>query len=220
MNQIEIKTLDILLDICKDETYKIIDADDILRHLEGGTAEELFDAIDNLNTSRHVAVKYSDRTEYCLCLTKTGIITAEEAREKRLKEEQLRREREKLRLEQAERERQEQELKNKKSILRSFRKKEASIHDKEPSSVAEEIAPESIETYEAEHEHNTGAVVLNDSVTDASAHNKSLTQSTIVLREVMLNRETMRMIARVAFFSGFIGAVLGSLIVTLIFVLI
>lgn len=219
MNNAGIRTLEVLQEFCTDEGYKIIDAEDILSRLEGMDASSLFETIDNLNTERLVAVKYSDKTEYCLSLTKTGIIKVEEERARRAKEEQIRRERERqerLRQEQLERERLERERleaesKSKKSPLKAFRKKEPEPAAKSNIELPAEIVNEDglLATYEsAEY----GQSLINNDIAAKEAQ-----PSTLVLREVMLNRETMRIIARVAFFSGLIGAAIGSLVISLIF---
>lgn len=209
MNKAAVRTLEVLYDFCRDEGYKIIDAEDILTRLENIDADSLFETIDNLNTENFVAVKYSDKTEYCLSLTKTGIIKVEEEI-RRAKEEAIKRERERqerLKQEQLEYERQEAEAKRK-SPLKAFRKKE------EPVKPAIQIPPSVNTEFESTdvYEPLTGdEAVVSGEIVSSEPRN-------LVLREVMLNRDTMRIIARVAFFSGLIGAALGSLIISLIFV--
>lgn len=221
MNKTSRDVIEILFDYCKDESFKIIDAEDILASLDNTTAEELYDIIDKLNTESYVEVKYSDKTEYCLTVTKKGKLIAEEALENRVKEEAQRKEIERLRAEQIERQRAEQiervrieaESKNKKSKLKTIRKKE-SVHNNTENiyDTAETIVPD---THELGKISDNYDAEIDKPLTDYKDENNA--PSTIVLREVMLNRDTMRAIAKIAFFSGFIGAVLGSLVISLIF---
>ncbi len=210
MKNIAIRTLETLRELCGDEGYKIVDAKDILSRIEDMDADSLFETIDILDTEQLVAVKYSDKTEYCLSITKTGILKAEE----RLRRQQEARESERierLRREQAERERMQQleaESKNKRSA-KAYRKKEREPVKDERESVA--VQDISFDTASAESD----AVSDIGDVLNEPMHAR---QATLVLREVMLNRKTMRLIAKVAFFSGLIGAAIGSLIISLIFV--
>ncbi|MGI6701098.1 MAG: hypothetical protein ACOX3U_01320 [Christensenellales bacterium] len=117
MNELSFEILNILYDQCSDDTYKIIDVNDILLAIPEGftaSADKVFEIVEDLATDGSVMLKYRDDEDICLSVTVKGKRIVKKERETRIKLEEQRRqkeEEERLRKEREEAERLERERK-------------------------------------------------------------------------------------------------------------
>lgn len=84
MNDISIKVLSALYDLCDDDSYKILDADDITAKLSDAeiSMDELTEVIENFAADGMLELKYADNAEYCLALRTKGRNLVKQSRDR------------------------------------------------------------------------------------------------------------------------------------------
>lgn len=84
MNDISIKVLSAIYDLCDDDSYKILDVDDIAARLSGDeiSVDELTEVIENFAVDGMLELKYADNAEYCLALRTKGRNLVKQSRDR------------------------------------------------------------------------------------------------------------------------------------------
>lgn len=86
MNDLSFEVLNIIYDFCPDESYKIVDVNDIILALPEGKnleLDKLFQIIDDLATDASIMLKYRDEEDICLSIQAKGRRIVKKERETR-----------------------------------------------------------------------------------------------------------------------------------------
>lgn len=84
MENLSIKILDALFDLCEGESYVILDKEDIVASLPEHNFEtdELTEILESLTVEGFIELKYADNTEFCVCMKTKGRTLIKQSREK------------------------------------------------------------------------------------------------------------------------------------------
>ena len=84
MENLSIKILDALFDLCDGENYVILDQEDILASYPEAQldADELAEILESLTVEGFIDLKYADNTEYCVAMRTKGRTLIKQSREK------------------------------------------------------------------------------------------------------------------------------------------
>ena len=84
MENLSIKILDALFDLCDGENYVILDKEDILAPYPEAQldADELAEILESLTVEGFIDLKYADNTEYCVAMRTKGRTLIKQSREK------------------------------------------------------------------------------------------------------------------------------------------
>ncbi len=84
MENLSIKILDALFDLCEGENYVILDKEDIVAPFPEHNFEtdELTEILESLTVEGFIDLKYADNTEYCVCMKTKGRTLIKQSREK------------------------------------------------------------------------------------------------------------------------------------------
>ena len=84
MENLSIKILDALFDLCEGETYVILDQEDITASLPeySFSTDELTEILESLTVEGFIELKYADNTEYCVLMKTKGRTFIKQSREK------------------------------------------------------------------------------------------------------------------------------------------
>ena len=84
MENISVKILDILFDLCEGENYAILDQEDIVARIPGYEFEpdEISETLEALAVEGFIDLKYADNTEYCIAMRTKGRALIKQSREK------------------------------------------------------------------------------------------------------------------------------------------
>ena len=84
MENLSIKILDALFDLCEGENYVILDKEDIVKSFTDHTFEtdELTEILESLTVEGFIDLKYADNTEYCVAMRTKGRTLIKQSREK------------------------------------------------------------------------------------------------------------------------------------------
>jgi len=84
MENLSIKILDALFDLCEGENYVILDKEDIVASFPEHSFEtdELTEILESLTVEGFIDLKYADNTEYCVAMRTKGRTLIKQSREK------------------------------------------------------------------------------------------------------------------------------------------
>ena len=84
MENLSIKILDALFDLCEGENYVILDKEDIVAPFPEHSFEtdELTEILESLTVEGFIDLKYADNTEYCVAMRTKGRTLIKQSREK------------------------------------------------------------------------------------------------------------------------------------------
>ena len=84
MENLSIKVLDALFDLCEGENYVILDKEDIVKSFPEHPFEtdELTEILESLTVEGFIDLKYADNTEYCVAMRTKGRTLIKQSREK------------------------------------------------------------------------------------------------------------------------------------------
>lgn len=221
MNDLTFEVLNVLYDYCPDDSYKIIDINDIILALPEGIStepEHLFIIIDDLVTEEAVALKYRDEEDICIAMLAKGRRIVKKEREtrakieaqKRAKEEEEARQRalkeaeERERREREERERLEKIEKEKK--LEEARLALQEMQSQKKKKEAVELKQQVIEL-EKEIEQIEQAPEAEVVITQADNKEKAVVISSAENLDIM---PIIKKVGKVAFWGGLMGAIIGN----------
>lgn len=209
MNELTFEVLNIIYDFCHDDSYKIIDVNDIILALPEGVdcdIEKLFALIDDLATEEAINLKYRDEEDICVAITVKGKRIVKKERETRAKIEaqrKAREEEERRRQEQAEKERLEREKK---------------LEDARLALIEMEANKKLKKAHEFVELKHQVEVLENEIKQDAIDSTEKASNNSPVIEEANnpVSVQTMdfvpmvRKVGRIAFWGGLSGAILGN----------
>ena len=84
MENLSIKILDALFDLCEGENYVILDQEDIVASFPEHSFEtdELTEILESLTVEGFIDLKYADNTEFCVAMRTKGRTLIKQSREK------------------------------------------------------------------------------------------------------------------------------------------
>lgn len=203
MKALDFEILNVIFDFCTDDSFKIIDINDIMDNLSDDfkcSNDELFKIIDDLATEDCIQLKYKDEEDICLSITTKGkrLIKKERETRERLEEQKRLKEEENARLK-AEQEEKERELEKARIALEEMqaqRKKKKSQEAKELEQQVQALEKEITTEVQVEEEKE----VKNELVSVEEINYKPI----------------VRKVATIAFVGGLIGSMLGSAVMMVV----
>lgn len=224
MNDLSFEILNIIFDFCPDDSYKILDVNDIILALPEGIEcdiDKLFQVVEDLTTEGSILLKYRDEEDICLAIAVKGRRIVKKERETRVKLEAQKKAREEeearlraiaeaveaARLEQEEKYRlekieKEKKLEEAKLALEELKAQKKSKKDSEViglkqqvESLEKEMKPDVI----LPKAENTAEMVKADNISPVISNVQHMDFIPLVKR-----------VGKVAFWGGLFGAIIGN----------
>lgn len=235
MNDISIKVMDALFDLCEGEGYRILEAEEITSRISYHTfqPDELTEILEVLVADGLIDLKYADNEEYCVAMRTKGRALIKQSRERlaQIVAEEPEILSYKKELQAAEEDRQERiALEEKKEKLQKeseekVRQAQASF-DKADTDKEKEKKKAALESAKEESRKQQDLIAeLEDRIARAEMREKSRTTRSLInaTPEQIAPTEEEKKTAKVnpakVFFAALIGSALGAAIVNLIFMI-
>jgi len=222
MNDLSFEILNILYDECPDDSYKIVDVNDLILGLPEGfsaDAQKLFEVIEDLATDGSIMLKYRDDEDICLAVAIKGRRIVKKERETRAKIEAQRkaREEEEARLraiaEEAERLKKEKEEQERLERLEKERKLEEARQALLELQAQKKSKKEVIELKQQVEELEKEVIIPEEEVKEEIKEIVPAEQMPTISAAAPLDLvPVIKKVGKVAFWSGLIGVVIGDAI--------